>query len=73
MAIASSSGLSDKDIVVDDTKQFSEANNGVFRLHAPVLGMPMRRLEALNEQRRRLSAQTQPGHAKQRRYVSSHL
>ena len=73
MTITSSSGLSDKDIVVDDAKQFAEANNGVFRLHVVVLGMPMRRLEASNEQRRRLSAQTQPGHAKQWRYISSHL
>ena len=49
MTIASSSGLSDKDIekMVADAEQ---ADNGVFRLHVPVLGMPIRRLEALNKQ-----------------------
>ena len=53
MTIASSSGLSDKDIekMVADAEQFAEADNGVFRLHVPVLGMPIHCLEALNKQR----------------------
>ena len=50
MTIASSSGLSDKD--VEKLVVYAEqADNGVFRLHVPVLGMPIRRLEALNKQR----------------------
>ena len=62
MTIASLSGLSDKDIekMVADAEQFAEADNGAFRLHVPVLGMPIHHLEALNKQRRRLAAQTQP-------------
>ena len=63
MTIASSSGLSDKDVekMVADAEQ---ADNGVFRLRALVLGMPIRRLEALNKQWRRLAAQMQPGNGK---------
>ena len=60
MTIASSSGLSDKDVekMVADAEQFAEADNGAFRLHAPVLGMPICRLKVLNKQQRRLAAQT---------------
>ena len=46
--------------MVADAEQFAEADNGAFRLHVPVLGMPIHRLEALNKQQRRLAAQTQP-------------
>ena len=46
--------------MVADAEQFAEADNGAFRLHAPVLGMSTRHLEALNKQWRRLAEQTQP-------------
>ena len=42
--------------MVADAEQFAEADNGAFRLHLPVLGMFIRRLEALNRHRRRLGA-----------------
>ena len=66
MTIASSSGLSNKDIekVVADAEQFTKADNGAFRLHVPVLGMPICCLKALNKQQQCLAAQTQPGNSK---------
>ena len=42
--------------MVADAEQFAEADNRAFRLHVLVLGMPIRRLEALNEHQRRLGA-----------------
>ena len=58
--------LSNKDIekVVADAEQFTKADNGAFRLHVLVLGMPVCCLKALNKQQQCLAAQTQPGNSK---------